>query len=171
MNYNFKRVLIAESPMLLQPTVAKVLGINKAIILEQIYYWQFKSTNTLGKNLIGKDGVKRTWIYNTYKDWQKQFSWLSRIRIQQLILEMEKDGYLLSDNFNKFYVDRTKWYSIDVNALCKFLSSRLSKEDIDRINTNRRMAENQSPTEDEDDDEENEEEGEKREYDEEEQEY
>ncbi|HEV2340121.1 MAG TPA: hypothetical protein VGT05_05220 [Patescibacteria group bacterium] len=51
--------------------MAKVLGIPKAIILQQILYWQL-NTSDQGRWAKDKFGVQRKWIYNTSKDWEEQ---------------------------------------------------------------------------------------------------
>ncbi len=50
------KLLINEPPLMVIPTLAKALGINSAIILQQIHYW-----NTLNNNVI--DGYQ--WCYNS----------------------------------------------------------------------------------------------------------
>ncbi|KZL94070.1 hypothetical protein [Clostridium magnum] len=62
-------ILIKENNlMVFQPKLAKLLGLNETIILNQIHYWLEKK-----KNII--DG--RPWVYNTYENWQEQICFLS----------------------------------------------------------------------------------------------
>lgn len=93
--------LIDEHPLVVQPTLAKLVGINQAIIIQQIQYWASK-----GKNI--RDG--HAWVYNTYESWQKQFPWMSARTIQREVLDAERRGYLVSDTSG---FDRTKWYRVD----------------------------------------------------------
>lgn len=58
-------LLINEPPLQVLPTLALKLGLNEAIILQQIYYWLNLEFN---KNQF--DG--RLWVYNTYEKWQQQ---------------------------------------------------------------------------------------------------
>jgi hypothetical protein len=45
------------------PSLAAKIGLNEAVVLQQIHYW-------LG---ISKHNIEgRTWVYNTYEEWQKQ---------------------------------------------------------------------------------------------------
>ena len=58
------RLLLNEQPLVVLPELACKIGLNEAIILQQLNYWINKSTKTY-------DG--KQWVYNTYNDWQKQF--------------------------------------------------------------------------------------------------
>ncbi|WP_156967307.1 hypothetical protein [Ureibacillus sinduriensis] len=48
------RKLIDESPLLILPTLARKVGLNEAIILQQIHYWNQRSRNI-------REG--HTWVY------------------------------------------------------------------------------------------------------------
>ena len=108
--------LFHESPVIILPSLAKKIGINEAVILQQVHYW-------LGKSNHHIDG--RTWIYNTYKEWQLQLPFLSDSTIKRTIRSLEKQGYLISANYNRFKMDKTKWYTIDYS-----LMEELEKESI-----------------------------------------
>jgi DnaD/phage-associated family protein len=55
----------------------------------------------------------KSWVYNTYEDWQKQFPFWSVTTIRRTLKGLEKQGLLLTDNFSVMAFDRTKWYTID----------------------------------------------------------
>ena len=59
-----ERRLLNENPILLFPTLAKKVGLNEAIFLQQLQYWLSESDHI-------HDGYK--WVYNTYESWNKQF--------------------------------------------------------------------------------------------------
>jgi uncharacterized phage protein (TIGR02220 family) len=102
------RLLIKESPVMIIPSLAVKIGLNEAVVLQQIHYW-------LG---VSKHKIKgRSWVYNTYEEWQKQLSFWSVSTIKRTIHSLEMSGYLLSDNFNEMKMDKTKWYSIDYDKL------------------------------------------------------
>ncbi len=90
------------------PSLAVRLGINEAVVLQQIHYWITSSTHVI-------EG--RKWIYNTYKDWQKQLPFWSESTIKRAIRSLEDQGYLRSGNFNQLKIDKTKWYTIDYERL------------------------------------------------------
>ena len=60
------RLLIHESPLQVLPSLAVKIGLNEAIILQQLHYWLNPDHN---KNI--REGSH--WVYNSYEQWQKQF--------------------------------------------------------------------------------------------------
>ena len=102
------KMIIPEQPLLVLPTLAKEIGLNESIILQQIHYWLIASNHII-------DGKK--WIYNSYAEWQKQFPFWSISTIKRTILQLEKKGILISNNFNKMKIDRTKWYTINYDKI------------------------------------------------------
>jgi hypothetical protein len=58
------RLLINEASIMIIPSLALKLGLNEADVLQQIHYWVESSQHLI---------ERRKWIFNTYKDWQKQF--------------------------------------------------------------------------------------------------
>lgn len=103
-------LLINEPPLMVLPTLATVTSLNEAILLQQIHYWLDPRGN---KNT--KEG--KHWVYNTYKDWEKQFPFWSQKTIERIILSLETRGILISKQFNKQKGDKTKWYTIDYKQL------------------------------------------------------
>jgi len=93
--------------------LAAKIGVKEAIVLQQIHYWLEKNRET---NNNFKEG--RYWTYNTYKEWKKEnFQFWSTRTISRAIKSLEKQGLLITDNFNKVRFDKTKWYSIDYDKL------------------------------------------------------
>lgn len=114
-------LLISEQPLVVIPTLAQKLNsVDKAIMLQQIHYWLLKSGNK-------KDGKK--WVYNTVHDWAKQFPWLTEKTVQRYLKNLEDMGLLVTANYNKAKFDRTKWYSIDYDALEKLGQEDDSQEE------------------------------------------
>ena len=50
--------------------VTSLLTLNESILLNQVLYWASKC----GREIAGLEG---TWIYNSLKDWHKQFPYWS----------------------------------------------------------------------------------------------
>ena len=90
------------------PSLATKIGLNEAIFLQQLHYWVDRSKNVI-------DG--RKWVYNTIEDWSKQFPFWSQKTLSRTISHIEKQGLVLSGNYNTKGYDRTKWYTIDYDAL------------------------------------------------------
>ena len=101
MNRIMSKLLIPESPIQLIPSLAKAIGLNEAIFIQQLHYWSLKS----------KDG----WVYNTYEQWQEQFPFWSTRTIQRIVRNLEESGLLISRQDNDF--DRKKYYQIDYDKL------------------------------------------------------
>ncbi|NHC84648.1 DnaD domain protein, partial [Staphylococcus aureus] len=75
---------------------------------QQIHYWLNNSKHKY-------DG--KTWIFNSYPEWQKQFPFWSLITIKRTIYSLEKQNLLLIGNYNKAKFDKTKWYSINYQTI------------------------------------------------------
>ena len=101
-------LLISEPPLQVLPSLAVKIGLNEAIILQQVHYWLLKSNNI-------RDGYK--WVYNSYSEWNKQFPFFSRNTMIRAFNSLEKQGLLITANYNKAGFDKTKWYRIDYEKL------------------------------------------------------
>ncbi|MEJ7512951.1 replication protein [Staphylococcus lugdunensis] len=102
------KLLIDDYPIQVLPKLAVEIGLNEAIILQQMHYW----LNTSNHKYDGKK-----WIYNSYPEWQKQFPFWSLITIKRAIYSLEKQGLLHIGNYNKAKFDKTKWYSINYQTI------------------------------------------------------
>lgn len=103
-------LLISEPPLQVLPTLAVRVGLKEAIVLQQFHYWLQRSGNN-------RDGYK--WVYNSYEEWHKQFPFFSKVTLRRTINSLEKQGYLVSGNYNKAGFDKTKWYRIDYQRMNK----------------------------------------------------
>ena len=114
-------LLFDERPLVLQPRLAFLLGgSDEAIILQQVHYWTQKNMNI-------RDGY--SWVYNSMKDWHKQFYWISESSVKRIFTKLEKKGVLITGNYNKAKFDKTKWYRIDYAALDE-MEQRLGQIDL-----------------------------------------
>jgi DnaD/phage-associated family protein len=104
------RLLLDEEPLVISPSLATVVGLNESIVLQQLHYWLERSTHIY-------EGYK--WVYNTYEEWQKQFPFWSESTIRRIITKMEKQELIISGNFNRSKIDKTKWYRINYEKLAQ----------------------------------------------------
>ena len=104
-------LLINEAPLQVLPTLAAKIGLNEAIVLQQLHYWLVNPKNA-GKVVDGKK-----WIFNTYEEWQENFPFWSTRTIARIFASLEQQGIVISDQFNKGAYDRTKFYTIDYDML------------------------------------------------------
>lgn len=101
-------LLINEYPLVVLPYLAKEIGLNEAIMLQQIHFW-------LNKKKHYKD--KRYWVYNTYDEWVKQFPFWSKSTIRRTITSLENKKLIETGNYNKLSIDNTKWYTINYKVV------------------------------------------------------
>lgn len=86
--------------------VAKQVGTDAAIILNNIEFWQAKNKAN-GHNF--HDG--KYWTYNSMKAWEKLFPYLTKDKIRRYLEKLEALGYISTGRYNESAYDRTKWYS------------------------------------------------------------
>lgn len=104
------KLLFDKPPLVIFPELAEAIGLNEAIILQQVNYWVFENSE---KKKNFRDGYY--WSYNTFGKWQEQFPFWSVSTIKRAIKSLEKSGLLISSNFNKIKQDRTKWYRVNLD--------------------------------------------------------
>jgi hypothetical protein len=103
------KLLIHEEPLQVLPSLAAKIGLNEAIMLQQIHYWLRKSKNI-------RDG--KPWIYNTYAEWEKQFPWWSNRTIKRIVDNLRAAGLIeTTSKYNKLNIDQTLWYTINYGKL------------------------------------------------------
>jgi hypothetical protein len=88
------KLLIDEPPLQVLPGLAVLLGLNEAIVLQQIHYWlqiQERSKNTV----MFHDGF--WWVRNSYEQWRTDnFPFWSTDTIYRAVRSLEDKGILLS---------------------------------------------------------------------------
>ena len=105
--------LFDEQPIIANKTLARALGLNEALVLQQINYW-IEINKKSGKNY--HDG--KYWTYNSIRAWQeKDFDYMSVDTVKRTFAKLEKAGYLFIGNYNKDPRDKTKWYTINDEKL------------------------------------------------------
>ncbi|KJE28124.1 DnaD domain protein [Geobacillus kaustophilus] len=112
-------LLLDDQPLVILPQLAVAIGLNESIVVQQLHYWLEKSENV-------HDGYK--WVYNTYEDWREQFPFWSESTIRRIITKLEKIGIIVSANFNRSKIDKTKWYRIDYDKLAEFTQEASSNQ-------------------------------------------
>lgn len=123
----YSKLLIDESPLQVLPSLAVLIGLNEAIILQQIHYW-LRNFQRVNDERHYKDN--RYWVWNSYREWKESaFPFMSEKTIQRVCIKLENMGVLLSEKFNSSDGDHTKFYSIDYQCLDK-----LTKKEVEEIN-------------------------------------
>jgi len=106
------KLLFDEYPLLIPPTLAQAIGLNEAIVVQQVHYWI--QSNKRNKQNSHKG---HTWTFNSIESWQEQFPFWSVSTVKRIFKKLEDDEILIVDNFNKLKFDRTKWYRINYKKL------------------------------------------------------
>lgn len=101
-------LLLEERPLLVMPKLATLIGLPESIFLQQLHYWTQHSNNVI-------EGDR--WVYNSVKEWQKQFPFWSERTLHRMIKNLETENLIVIGNFNKLPIDRTKWYRINYEKL------------------------------------------------------
>lgn len=118
---DYASILFDESPLVVSPQLAKILGLNEAIILQQLHYWLQKTPKI-------KDD--RAWIYNSISNWHAQFPFFSVSTIRRTLGKLVADKVIIKGEFNKATFDKTSWWAIDyevLNAIAQNSKSICSK--------------------------------------------
>jgi len=128
------KLLFDSAPLIINTELAECIGLNEAIILQQVHYWI--ETNKKHKR-NHRDG--RCWMFNTLDQWQEQFPFWSMSTIKRTIASLKNKHLLITGNYNKMKLDRTIWYSIDYERLYAEnpTKSPLGQNDpMDKVNLN-----------------------------------
>ena len=100
-----------ESPLLVQPAMAKAIGLHEALFVQQLDYWLHRHPHIRNQ---------QKWVYNTYEEWNNQFPFWSIRTIKRIVSGLRKDGIIeTTDRYNPIPVDRTLWYTICYETLQK----------------------------------------------------
>ena len=88
-------------------SIAKELGINSAIILENMMFWLEKNKANNSNYYEGK-----YWTFNSISAYGEIFDYLTERQIRYSLDKLEEKGIIETGNFNKKGFDQTKWYTI-----------------------------------------------------------
>lgn len=98
-------LLINEPPLQVLPSLAKLIGLNEAIFLQQLHFRLLISNNE-------RDGYK--WIYRTIPDWNTEFPFWSYDTVKRIVASLEKQQLIVTTSeYNKMKMDKTKWYRVN----------------------------------------------------------
>lgn len=96
-------MLFEENLLVLSPQLAVAIGLNEAIVIQQMHYW-------LKKSKIVVDG--KPWVYNTYDEWAEQFPFWSLRTIRTIFENLRKGELIESRKLAASAWDKTNYYTI-----------------------------------------------------------
>lgn len=87
--------------------VAVELGVNAAILLNNLKWWCLKNRSN-GTNY--HDGLY--WTYNTVEALAKMHPYMTESAVRTALAKLLEAGYIVKGRFNKVGYDRTLWYAV-----------------------------------------------------------
>ena len=104
------KLLIDEQPIQVLPSLACAIGLNEAMVLQQLH-WRLRYSKNQANGLY--------WVFDKYEVWQQEhFPFWSLDTVKRIFRNLEKMNLVISsDKLNQFKLDRTKWYTINYGAL------------------------------------------------------
>ena len=110
------KLLTEEAPLLVLPQLAERVGLNEAIVLQQLHY----------RSRLGvEERSGRRWVKGSYEVWQQEFPFWSLTTVRRTLMKLEDKGYIQATQaFNRSRNDHTKWYTLCYTELVKVTGSK-----------------------------------------------
>lgn len=109
----------------LSPALAQEIGLNESILFLQLEF------------LIAVRGTLvagRPWVRMSVRDLVEEFPFWSSSTINRALQSLISDGLLLAEDFNEAKYDKTRWFSIDLEAASR-LKSIAVKAPVEGVTT------------------------------------
>lgn len=115
-------LLLDEYPLVVLPQLAAKIGLNEAIVLQQIHYWLQRSPT---------EGLGFQWVGKTVDQWREQFPFFSERTIRRSLDSLREQGLIVSIKLNASSHDHSNFYRInyqnDLFDVAKMASSDVAK--------------------------------------------
>jgi len=108
-----------KSARIFSMDLAVRIGLNEAIVLNQIDYWINVYEEKQDATHF-QDG--RWWVYNTIKEWQENFPCFCERTMYNILKNLRDLGVVETANYNKAGFDRTLWYTINYKKLMALIT-------------------------------------------------
>lgn len=115
--------------------IAKQFGVLEAILLHYFEFWIQKNK---ANNTNFHDG--HYWTYNSLSAFVEMFPYASKSKICTALNNLEKEGLIVTSNYNKSSYDRTKWYRLTDKGFAVLSAETVEK--LDFLNLDNRESEN-----------------------------
>ena len=100
-------LLFNRKPIVINAELADRIGLNEAIVLQQLNYWIQDST-------AGEVHDGRKWVYNTFEEWQRDnFPFWSVDTIKRTLTKLKRLGLVDVKQLRKSKHDHTNFYTIE----------------------------------------------------------
>ncbi len=122
------KLLINENPLVFQPSLAVKIGLNEAIILQQIRYWLTIKEQTRTEMGFYDD---KYWVWNSVEEWKKQFPFFSESTIKRTLKNLKDLDLIFVKKFNKHKWDHTNFYTINQKKVIELEENVSDNKTID----------------------------------------
>jgi len=112
-NYHNKAVIRGKPVVPVTLVVGEVFGVCEAFLIQQIHFWCVSHGHL-------KNGHK--WSRNTYAQWAEQLRMFSERSVERALKRLVTLGVVATGVFNARIYDRTLWYRLDYERMCKLMS-------------------------------------------------
>ena len=99
-------LIINSRPLVIIPELAVKIGLNEAIVLQQLHYWIADS-----KSGVTHNGMQ--WVYNSYEQWIEQFPFWSVDTVKRALTSLKNQDLIYVEKINKSSCDHTNYYAIN----------------------------------------------------------
>jgi len=111
------KLLINDHPLIVSPRLAEAIGLNEAIILQQVHYWLEEHRQAADER---HQHNGQWWVYNTVEDWQAtNFPFWSVSTVRRGLESLREKELLIIGCYNRKGYDRTLWYTINYETLAQ----------------------------------------------------
>lgn len=108
-----KNLLLDEKPLFVLPQFAVKVGLDEAIVLQQLHYLLREEASN------GRIINDKKWIFNTYENWQKNyFPFWGIDKLKKIFISLEKSKLVFSCQ-PEGGISRRKYYRINMEEVCK----------------------------------------------------
>ncbi len=106
-------LLYDEKPLVVRPKLAVAIGLNEAIVLQQIQYWSDGTAKHYGAERLYQG---KCWFYKTMDDWLEEFPFFGESTVRRAIKNLKKLDLIASQklhgHFFKNPSNQTIWYAL-----------------------------------------------------------
>lgn len=96
--------------LLVNRKLAALIGLNEAIVLQQIHYWIKKKSG-------GVEHGGARWVFNTLDRWHEQFPFWSQDTVKRALAALKAKGLIKVEKLAEIGRDRTNYYTIDYTQI------------------------------------------------------